>query len=121
MAAHHSLRHGPGRRHGRCDRECLVRRTPGAFLQVQRCAVTVGGKSISTTEQKLGAVSLQSSCYGTCIPIGYGKTRASPNLVYYTDFKAIPHTTTSGGKGGGKTKDTTFTYSATIILAVGEG
>jgi hypothetical protein len=81
----------------------------------------VGGKSISTTEQKLGAVSLQSSCYGTCIPIVYGRTRASPNLVYYTDFKAIPHTTTSGGKGGGKTSDTTFTYSATIILAISEG
>lgn len=80
----------------------------------------MGGKNISTSEQKLGDVNLQTSCYGTCIPIFWGQTRVSPNLVYYTDFTATPHTTTQSGKGG-KTSNTTYTYTATIILACGEG
>lgn len=52
------------------------------------------------------------------VPLAWGLVRCAPNLIYYTDYKAKGHTT-KGGKGGGKTK--TFTYSATIILAICEG
>ncbi len=83
-----------------------------------------GGKSVSTTDQKLADIALQTSCYGSVIPIGWGTNRVSPNVIYYTDFKATPHTTTTRtGKGGSNsgTSNTTFTYSATIIFAVSEG
>lgn len=81
----------------------------------------MGGKNVATSEQKLGDVNLQTSCYGAVIPMFWGQTRVSPNLVYYTDFTATPHTTTQSGKGGGKNSNTTYTYSASVILACGEG
>jgi hypothetical protein len=84
-----------------------------------------GKKSVSTTDQKLADITLQTSCYGMCVPFGFGTSRASPNLIYYTDFLATPHTTTTrtgkGGGGGSSISQTTYTYSATVIFALAEG
>ena len=57
-------------------------------------------QTISTTENKLGAIRIQSSSQGLPIPIVFGKTRISSNLLDYFDFTAIAHTETpeSGGK-----------------------
>ncbi|MGQ0514882.1 hypothetical protein ACT453_21280 [Bacillus sp. D-CC] len=44
-------------------------------------------------------------------------------MFWYGDFKATPHTTVqkSGGKGGGtKTSNTTFSYSASLMLGLCE-
>jgi hypothetical protein len=85
-----------------------------------------GGGTISTSEPRLGALRVQQSSYGLAMPIVYGRTRISGNLVWYGDFTAIAHTTTttSGGKGGGggvSQQNTTYTYEAAVLLALCEG
>jgi hypothetical protein len=84
-----------------------------------------GGSTISTSEPRLGALSVQQSTYGLALPIVYGRTRVSGNLIWYGDFVAIATTTTtsSGGKGGGgvSQQSTTFTYEAAVLLALCEG
>ena len=81
-------------------------------------------KTISTSDVRLGGLQIQNTGYGVCIPILYGTNRARPNLIEYTNFIATPHTTTSsaGGKGGGvTTSNTTFSYTAAVILGICEG
>ena len=83
-----------------------------------------GGQSTSSKEEVLAGMQLQTSAYGGVLPIVYGTTRIPGNLVYYNDFTAIPHTTTTRtGKGGGGStmSSTNYTYTAFVILAVSEG
>jgi hypothetical protein len=84
-----------------------------------------GNTTISTSESRIEALALQSSAYGVTIPVIYGVNRISGNLIWYGDFKAIPHTTSqsSGGKGGGGVNQvsTTYTYSASVIMGLCEG
>lgn len=80
--------------------------------------------TISTTAEKIGTVDLQTSAYGVTIPVVYGIARLSGNLIYFNDFKAIANTTTtrSGGKGGGVTqRNTKFTYTGTVMIAIAAG
>ena len=66
---------------------------------------------------------IQQSAYGLCQPLIYGKTRVAANMIWFDYFKATPHTTVqkSGGKGGGaKTRNTTFSYSASLMLGLCE-
>jgi len=54
----------------------------------------------------------------------HGTTRIAGNLVDYGDFRAIANTTTqeSGGKGGGvRVQNTTYTYTANVIMGLCEG
>lgn len=91
----------------------------------------MGGRSTHTKNvgERIAGMAIQTSLLGQPIPIGWGRGRLSCNLIDYLAFTAIPHTTTtttssSGGKGGGAgttTKDTTYTYSASIILAICDG
>jgi hypothetical protein len=83
----------------------------------------MGGKSTSTTSPKLNGLQVQSSTLGLPISLGWGRGRMKCNLVWYNAFTAIPHTTkTSAGKGlGGGSKNTTYTYTASIILGICEG
>ena len=67
---------------------------------------------------QLNGVNLQSSSYGGCLPLAYGTTRVSGNMVDYDDFATIPQNQ-SMGKGG--TVSTTYTYTAGAILALCEG
>ena len=81
-------------------------------------------KTISNTENKLGALNIQQSSQGVPVPIVFGTTRISHNLLWYGDFTAHPHTTTqSGGKGGGGggSSNTSFTYTVSGILGLCEG
>lgn len=84
-----------------------------------------GSGSISTSAPRIDALQVQRSASGSPIVWMAGRGRISPNLIYYTDFEAVAHTTKkkSGGKGGGGVtqKDTTYTYYATIILGLGVG
>ncbi|KCX15078.1 phage tail family protein [Acinetobacter sp. 1264765] len=66
---------------------------------------------------------IQQSAYGLTQPLVYGKNRVAANMFWYGDFKATAHTTItkSGGKGGKtKTKNTTYTYSASLMLGLCE-
>mgnify|MGYP001610072189 CR=1 FL=1 len=84
-----------------------------------------GGQTISTEEPRIGALLIQTSAYGLPIPIVYGTTRISGNLIWYGDFTAVAHTETqsSGGKGGGgaTTSNTTYTYTTALQLGLCEG
>lgn len=86
---------------------------------------------INNTENKVGALRVQQSTQGVPIPLAYGLTRVTPNMIWYRDFRAIPHVTVTesgggGGKGGGggggvTTTTTTYTYTVAVILALCEG
>src|SRR5689334_5641414 len=82
-----------------------------------------GPKPRSTTDTKLNAIEVNQSAYGSPVALTYGKTRVPMTLGWYGDFKAEAHTTKqSGGKGGGKAgTNTTFTYSAAVLMLLGEG
>jgi hypothetical protein len=83
-----------------------------------------GGSTISSSENKIGALSIQSSTYGLPLNLVWGTTRVTGNMIGYSDFVAIPHTQTqsSGGKGGGVTSsNTTYTYQCAAMFALGEG
>ena len=85
-----------------------------------------GGTTISTTQQQLAGIQLQTSAYGITIPVLFGKNRMPVNLVYFNDFVAIPHTEsqTSGGKGGGggvTQTNTWFTYEGAVIRGICKG
>lgn len=82
----------------------------------------MGGQTIRTSATKIDAMQLQSSARGVVVPWVRGVTRIACNLVWYNGFKATPHTETEGGKGGGvKQQNTTYTYSASLILGLGHG
>lgn len=57
---------------------------------------------------------------GLPITLGWGTGRVRCNLIWYNDFTALPQTTKSGGKGGG-VKQTTYTYTASIIMGLCAG
>lgn len=83
----------------------------------------MGGKTISTSETKIEALQLQSSAYGVTVPLVYGLAQIPGNLVWYGGFKATPHTSSqgAGGKGGVKTQNTTYSYSASIEMGLCHG
>lgn len=90
-----------------------------------------GGSTISTTAPRIGSFRFQTSAYGRPVARIFGKTRVSANLLWYGDFTAIAHTTTTssgggGGKGGGggggvTQENTTFTYTAAVLMLIGRG
>jgi hypothetical protein len=84
-----------------------------------------GTTTISTVAPVAGNLRIQTAVYGSAIPLIYGTTRISGNLIWFGDFTAIPHTTVteSGGKGGGgvRQENTTYTYTAAVMMALGEG
>src|ERR1700679_1301302 len=69
---------------------------------------------------------LQSSVYGLPIPIVYGTTRISPNLIWTGDFVATPVSQGKGGKGtivggGGKSGGGQYQYQTAVAMALCEG
>lgn len=82
-----------------------------------------GSSTMSTSATRIEALKLQSSAYGITIPVVGGMNRIAGNLLAYYDFTATPVTsTTSGGKGGGvKTQNTTFDYSASVLMGICQG
>lgn len=81
----------------------------------------LGGKTISQSATKIEAFKLQSSAFGVAMTLLYGLTRVPGNLLWYGGFKAVPHTTESGGKGGVKIQNTDYTYTACVMMGLCEG
>ncbi|WP_313390416.1 phage tail protein [Acinetobacter sp.] len=82
-----------------------------------------GGGTVSTSDKRINSMRIQQSAYGLAQPLVYGKNRVAANMFWYADFTATAHTTTQkqGGKGGGvKTQNTTYTYSASLMLGLCE-
>ena len=79
---------------------------------------------------RLADLSVQASSYGRPIPIVFGNIRLAGNVIWSRPIKETVHnkTVSSGGKGGigsggGKVtqKQTTFTYSISMAIAICEG
>jgi len=87
----------------------------------------MGGRhNQSQVDQQIAGIQVQTSIYGSCLPLVYGTTRITGNLIFAppSGFIATPHTTTQGsgkGGGGGSSSSTTYTYSAFAIIALCEG
>lgn len=79
----------------------------------------MSGKRQPTQVPDYTGQALQTSTMTSCVPYAGGLVRVTPNLIYYTDYTVHTHSSKGGGKGGGKTKS--YTYSATILLALCEG
>lgn len=85
------------------------------------------GKPVSNSnvEPKLASLQYQTSAYGAVVPVCYGSVRIPANLLWFANFTAIPHTesqTVGKGGGGGSTQsNTTWTYTADVILGLCEG
>ena len=84
-----------------------------------------GSQKISNTAPVISSLRIQTSTFGRAVARVYGRTRVSGNLIWYGDFTPIAHTTTqsSGGKGGGgvTTENTTYTYTAAVLIALCSG
>jgi hypothetical protein len=88
----------------------------------------VGGilsRASNAKQQKaVGALQFQTSQHGGVIPLVYGTTRVSPNLIDYDDFKATPSARQGGsgkGGGGGKGGGQQYQYSASVIMGLCQG
>jgi hypothetical protein len=83
----------------------------------------LGGRTNAKQQKAVGSLQFQTSQQGGVIPLVYGTTRLSGNLLDYDDFKATPASKTGGkGKGGGgKGGGQQYTYSASFIMGLCQG
>jgi len=86
-----------------------------------------GGSSQASTRTVASGVSIQSSIYGSVVPVVYGQTRMVGNLAWYGGFQAIPQNSSGAGKGGGGNggkgggSGSEYDYKASFIFALAEG
>jgi hypothetical protein len=83
-----------------------------------------GGGSNAKQPKAVGSLQFQTSQQGGAIPLVYGTTRLTGNLLEYDDFKATPASKTGGkgkGGGGGKGGGQQYTYSASFIMGMCQG
>src|SRR3984893_10127583 len=84
----------------------------------------LSGASNAKQQKAVGALQFQTSQQGGVIPLVYGTTRVSPNLIDYDDFMATPSARQGGagkGGGGGKGGGQQYKYSASVILGLCQG
>jgi hypothetical protein len=81
----------------------------------------------SQLNNKLVGYRVQTSLYGTVVPILYGQTRLAGNTIWVNDWQAIPISSGgkkggSGGKGkGGGGSSQQYDYKTAIIIGLCEG
>lgn len=78
----------------------------------------MGGGGGGGNATAIQSVQVNSSNYGSPIPIVYGQNRISTNCIWYNNFQAIAEQ--QGGKGGGGGASS-YTYTAAVMLALCEG
>ena len=83
----------------------------------------LSGASNAKQQKAVGSLQFQTSQSGGVIPLVYGTTRVSPNLIDYDDFKAVPSNRQGTGKGGGGGKGggQQYKYSASVIMGLCQG
>lgn len=78
-----------------------------------------------TRAERINEFQLNQSSYGEFVPVIFGTTRLSPNVIDWADFQSHEHREeqTSGGKGGSKQTNVSITYTYTVkaVLAICEG
>src|SRR5215472_15863421 len=84
----------------------------------------LGGGSNAKQQRAVGSLQFQTSQAGGVIPLIYGTTKVSPNLLDYDDFTATPSKQAGGkgkGGGGGKGGGQQYMYSASFIMGLCQG
>jgi hypothetical protein len=81
-----------------------------------------GDKVAAQQTPAIANIQIQTASYGLPIPIVYGTQRVPGNVIWHGDFTATPHDEKrEAGKGGAEVQEKTYTYTASIMLAVCEG
>src|SRR6516165_4990569 len=83
-----------------------------------------GGGSNAKQQRAVGSLQFQTAQAGGVIPLIYGTTKVSPNLLDYDDFTATPSKQAGGkgkGGGGGKGGGQQYMYSASFIMGICQG
>ena len=84
----------------------------------------LGHSSNAKQQRAVGSLQFQTSQAGGVIPLIYGTTKISPNLIDYDDFTATPSKQAGGkgkGGGGGKGGGQQYMYSASFIMGICQG
>jgi Putative phage tail protein len=84
----------------------------------------LGGGSNAKQQRAVGSLQFQTSQAGGVIPLIYGTTKVSPNLLDYDDFHATASKQGGAkgkGGGGGKGGGQQYMYSASFIMGVCQG
>src|SRR5215475_2289057 len=84
----------------------------------------LGSRTNAKQQKAVGSLQFQTSQHGGVIPLVYGTTRLSGNLLDYDDFRATAASKTGGkgkGGGGGKGGGQQYTYSASFIMGLCQG
>jgi hypothetical protein len=85
---------------------------------------TLSRGSNAKQQKAIGSLQFQTSQQGGVIPLIYGTTKVSPNLIEYDDFKATPASRQGSkgkGGGGGKGGGQQYNYTASVIMGVCQG
>lgn len=82
-----------------------------------------GGKSTVNEAERISQFQVNQATYGEVVPIVFGTTRISGNIIDYFNFVAVRHAETqSAGKGGStSTTNVTYTYNAAVLIGLCEG
>jgi hypothetical protein len=84
----------------------------GALLGSQVDAVVAGGRKVEGP--RLKELTVQTSSYGTAIPLHFGRMRAAGSVIWSTELTETKEK--SGGKG--RPSVTTYAYSASFAVAL---
>ncbi len=81
----------------------------------------LGGSGPDIEGARLSDLKVQVSTYGNFIPITYGTTRLSGNIIWASDLVETKKTEDAGGKGGGGQEYTTYSYAANFAIKLCKG
>jgi hypothetical protein len=80
-----------------------------------------GGAKSAGTKPNYTGVQIQTAINTLPIPVGWGRFRIAPNLLWYNNFQQHAVKQKGGGKGLGGGSSTSYTYTADIIMGLCEG
>lgn len=84
-------------------------------------AVDAANNPIRNFGPRVSDLKVQASTWGGMLPIYYGAMRGAGNVIWSTPIKETANTTSQGGKGGPSVETTTYTYSVSLAVSLGEG
>ncbi len=82
-----------------------------------------GSGTNSSTKPDYTGLQIQTAVNTLPIPIVWGMSKLAPNIIWYNDFQT-QYSSSGGGKGslfGSSSASGSYTYSASVILAICEG
>lgn len=85
----------------------------GALIGQQVDTAIVGGRKVEGP--RLKELSVQTSSYGSSLPLHFGRTRAAGSVIWATEL--VEHKEKSGG-GKGRPSVTSYSYTASFAVAV---